>query len=760
MNIYQLYNDQKFFELISVFEFSGLNDNEKWVFCNSLIRLGKFSCAEQKLLYLSERHPHTKAILESLVIASTGTKNFSVLCRALSELSDVTGDRALSTAAKIIVSVDKSLGKRVARKLDELKSLSGWLVIVPLLSKFIGSAQVRALRRSELIKSEQEKLILSILLERNKTTAFIRFLSRSLFVGRDQETYLAKLIQLLAETDPRSAVSFLLQYMKTHALRHESFDEDVLNNLSIAFQKMGEFEVAEKIIELFVSTTSDYRKLNNAALVYSANKKPNLAEKVFLKIIEEHNAPFEALANLANMYKKFTLYEKANKYFKLAIEKNPTNFLIKLNFASYLMDQGLISDSLVVLTDIVEDSAAPSHVIATARSNMRFALNYYSGITSFDLLKFYNERSEKNRATLITSVRSDARLRVGLLSGDFKNHSVFNFLDGFFELDKHFDIFVISNVKNKDQKTSIVRERFSDRFIDIAGADTKTAGEAVRALGLHVIIDLAGATAGNRLDLLESRVAEVQVSALGFNFSTGSGCVDYLITQDGFYSADEGRQVRENLLFMGTPLPITAREYVVNQTFQTNSIKRLVCCSRAIRINNDLIRCWREISEAVDCVIEVNSADFRSEEARRSFFNKYRAFEVEKFMELGYESPIDNVYARADLTLDCFPHNSGTTLYESLLCGVPFISLYDRVSVGRFGGFLANACGFPELIAYSEVEYVGKVIKYLNSQHEHDRLKMARIARGALSDVQGWGDELANHIRSLVQHNDRAGGRQ
>ena len=59
-----------------------------------------------------------------------------------------------------------------------------------------------------------------------------------------------------------------------------------------------------------------------------------------------------------------------------------------------------------------------------------------------------------------------------------------------------------------------------------------------------------------------------------------------------------------------------------------------------------------------------------------------------------------------DISLDCFPHNSGTTLFESLYMGVPFITLAGRPSVGRLGSSVLHGAGHPEWIATSEDEYV------------------------------------------------------
>jgi protein O-GlcNAc transferase len=76
---------------------------------------------------------------------------------------------------------------------------------------------------------------------------------------------------------------------------------------------------------------------------------------------------------------------------------------------------------------------------------------------------------------------------------------------------------------------------------------------------------------------------------------------------------------------------------------------------------------------------------------------------------LGFDSPPWDVMRNVDITLDCFPHNSGTTLIESLFMGVSFVFLAGRSSVGRLGEAVASAIGHPEWIARTEDKYVDKV---------------------------------------------------
>ena len=79
-------------------------------------------------------------------------------------------------------------------------------------------------------------------------------------------------------------------------------------------------------------------------------------------------------------------------------------------------------------------------------------------------------------------------------------------------------------------------------------------------------------------------------------------------------------------------------------------------------------------------------------------------------LEIGYHSPPWDVLRGMDISLDCFPHSSGVTLFESLYLGVPYVSLADRPSVGRLGSSILCGAGHAEWIASSEQEYVEKAV--------------------------------------------------
>ena len=75
-------------------------------------------------------------------------------------------------------------------------------------------------------------------------------------------------------------------------------------------------------------------------------------------------------------------------------------------------------------------------------------------------------------------------------------------------------------------------------------------------------------------------------------------------------------------------------------------------------------------------------------------------------LQIGFTSPVWQVYQEVDIVLDCFPHNCGTTTLEALWMGIPVVSVKDRPSMGRIGDSVLSALGKAHWVADDVAAYV------------------------------------------------------
>ena len=94
-----------------------------------------------------------------------------------------------------------------------------------------------------------------------------------------------------------------------------------------------------------------------------------------------------------------------------------------------------------------------------------------------------------------------------------------------------------------------------------------------------------------------------------------------------------------------------------------------------------------------------------------------------------------------DIALDCFPNNSGTTLFEHLYMGNPFITYSHRPSVGKIGASILTTLGHPEWIATSEEEYVEKAVTLASDPQKLSTIRQnlrAEMEASPLMDQKGF----------------------
>ena len=178
--------------------------------------------------------------------------------------------------------------------------------------------------------------------------------------------------------------------------------------------------------------------------------------------------------------------------------------------------------------------------------------------------------------------------------------------------------------------------------------------------------------------------------------------------------------------------------------------------TRAVRINYKLIRVWSEILKAVpDSHLIINSSNFKSEAMQQRMAERFMAHGIARDrLEIGSNSPPWDVLRNIDIGLDCFPHNSGTTLFEHLYMGNPFVTLASRPSVGCLGASILHGAGHAEWIASSEEEYIAKAVALASDLPALAQLRSslrAQMEQSPLMDEEGFTKAVEQAYRQMWQ---------
>ncbi len=537
----------------------------------------------------------------------------------------------------------------------------------------------------------------------------------------------------------------------------------VLNNLGDVLRDLGRLDEAAASCRRALEIRPDYPEAcNNLANVLRDQGRPDEAIGHYRRALSLRPNYAGALNNLGGALQDVWQTDEAVDCYRRALAMQPDYAEAHNHLGNALKDLGDIDAALASFRRALE--LKPE--LASACDNLLFTLNYHPDLSAAEIFAAYRDYDMRYGLPHHSDWQAHAnsreparRLKIGYVSPDFRYHSVRHFLEPL--LARHdktgFEIHAYAELAHEDAETARYKS-YVDHWIPTQGMDDETLAQRIRADRIDILVDLAGHTGKNRLPVFARKPALVSISWLGYGYTTGLSAIDYLLTDvvsapagsDDLFSEKPWRIVTPMYAYrpaagMGevSPLPAAQRGHI---TFGT--------LTRAVRINSKTIRVWSAILNQVErSRLVIDSGNYREQSARERLAAGFAAHGIERErLEIGYRSPPWDVLRGLDIGLDCFPHNSGTTLFESLYLGVPYISLAGRPSVGRLGSTILEGLGHPEWIAGSEQDYVDKAVALAANLPGLARLRAglrAEMVGSPLMDEAGFARKLEAAYREM-----------
>ena len=397
-------------------------------------------------------------------------------------------------------------------------------------------------------------------------------------------------------------------------------------------------------------------------------------------------------------------------------------------------------------------------------SNCLFCLNYAPDLPAEEIFAEYQRWDEAHaRPLAAAAARHDndrspeRRLRIGYVSPDLRHHPVRHFIEPL--LARHdkstVEVFAYAEVAREDEVTTRLKSHV-DHWRPTVGLSDEDMAERIRADRIDVLVDLGGHTGDNRLLVFARKPAPVQVSWLGYGYTTGLKAIDYFLADPQFAPPGCEHLFSEKLVRLPVFAAYRPAEGMgsAETARQPGSAVTFGSLTRSVRINHHVVRSWAAILSATPgSQLVLNSGNFRTASLCDDLASQFAARGVARErLLMSYDSPPWDVLRSIDIGLDCFPHNSGTTLIEGLYLGVPFVTLAARPPVGRIGAAYLTALGHPEWIAATEEEYVAKAVALAR---DPVRLVASRAALRAeleaspLMDEVGFAGALERAYRAM-----------
>ena len=405
-----------------------------------------------------------------------------------------------------------------------------------------------------------------------------------------------------------------------------------------------------------------------------------------------------------------------------------------------------------------------------AWNNLLLSANYrlHDRAEVFDLHRAYGQVVRErcgNHAVTEVHASPERRLRIGILSGDLRHHSVAYFLRGPLEvLDRRrFELYAYYNQRIDDEISRKLRP-FFHCWRSVHGLDDEAAAELIRRDRIDILIDLAGHTATARPLVLGRKPAPVQLHWIGYPNTTGLDSVDYRITDEwadpeaeaGCYSVERLWRLPASFLCYSPPEsapepvdpPCLQRGYVTFGSFNVRA-----------KLSDECIAIWCEVLRAQpDARLVVKSyLGAGDDEAREDLQHVFtsRGIASERIIVLEKrESTADHLsaYGEVDIALDTFPYNGTTTTCEALWMGVPVVTLSGDRHAARVGASLLNNAGLGDLVARTGEDFVAIAIELASDPQRLGSLRRAmrqHLVGSRLFDKKSMGGDLGDALRGM-----------
>lgn len=312
--------------------------------------------------------------------------------------------------------------------------------------------------------------------------------------------------------------------------------------------------------------------------------------------------------------------------------------------------------------------------------------------------------------------REPSRLRVGMVSGDLGDHAVGHFLEGVLaRIDPaRVELLAYPTFERGDGVAQRLKARFA-QWRPLRGLDDAAAARRIHDDAVHVLLDLSGHTAYNRLPVFARRPAPVQVAWMGHAATTGVDAIDYILADPHTVPEGAEPEFTERVWRLDDTrlcfTPPRAAAPVAPLPALSGEPLTFGCFNNASKIGEPVVRTWAAVLAAVPgSRLLLKSRQLGDDVVRALLRERFAAAGVDprRLLLQGPSARDDYLaaYAQVDIALDPFPFAGGTVSAEALWMGVPVVTLAGRRLVARQGVGLLACAGLQDWIATGEEDYV------------------------------------------------------
>lgn len=355
------------------------------------------------------------------------------------------------------------------------------------------------------------------------------------------------------------------------------------------------------------------------------------------------------------------------------------------------------------------------------------------------------------------------KIRIAYCSGDFCTHPVAMLTVELFEHHDKATFETYAFCWSPDDGGPLRRRILAavDHYVPVHGKSDDEIATLIRTHEIDILIDLQGQTSGAKTYMLAQHPAPVQITFLGLPATTGLPGIDYVIADRYLIPEEQARYYSEKPVYMPDVYQPSdrKREHSLAPTRKACGLpaRKFVFCSfnnnhkYTLEVFSTWMNILRRVQDSVLWLLADNpwAADNLRQQAKAQGIDPKRLVFAER------ASPADYLarYLVADLFLDTFPFNAGTTANDALWMGLPVLTMSGRSFASRMAGALLTAANLPELITQDLQAYEELAVALAADPRRRKALreKLARLkASGPLFDSLRYTRALEQQYQALL----------
>ncbi|MBI3445023.1 MAG: tetratricopeptide repeat protein [Magnetospirillum sp.] len=403
----------------------------------------------------------------------------------------------------------------------------------------------------------------------------------------------------------------------------------------------------------------------------------------------------------------------AKESLRTAIALRPSYAPAHYNLGNAYYGEGLAAEAAACYRQALEINPR----LIQAACNYLNCLHYLPGLDGAEIARIHRRVVGRwPQAPLVchSNGRDAGRaLRIGYVSSDFIRHPIGLLMRPVLTHHERSKVFVACyHLRHQSDAVTAELKAATDLWREAAHLDDEALERLIRSDAIDILIDLDGHTAGNRLTLFARKPAPLQVSWLGYPFTTGLAIMDYVLmdratvpeTAEAWFSERVAILPVSRLCYQGPATPEPAPPPVLTKGFITfGSFNNIAKLSPAV------IDAWADILNRVPSSrLLLKWPHLAQTESADRLLAAFADQGIEPGrIELRGNSPPEELmaeYGDLDIALDPFPYCGAFTSCEALWMGVPVVTWPGKRPFSRQTLALLTSIGLDRELACADLD--------------------------------------------------------